>query len=219
MNILAKIFKKEKVSNIKNQEFSVMTPIKDNKILIISDIHFPLSEKETDIINKKYDICLLLGDISKDILLSLNTKTMCRFYGVYGNHDTENMYQDINGLENIHDHQIIEKAFSIIGINGSSKYKEHTPYCMLSQEESLTISQNLPKCDILISHDSPYQIHSTSINKEGLKGISEYININKPKLHLYGHHHTIKSYMLDETLCICNYRIGYIDINGIYHTV
>ena len=220
MSILAKIFKKkEKISNIENQEILIQTPLRNQKILIISDIHFPLSEKETDIINKEYDTCLLLGDIPKDILLSLNTKTMCRFYGVCGNHDTEDSLNNINGIENIHNIQINEKQYSLTGISGSSKYKEHTPYCMLSQEESLTISQNLPKCDILISHDSPYQIHSTSMNKEGLKGITEYIKKNKPKLHIYGHHHITKSYVLDETLCICNYRVGYIDIDGIYHTV
>jgi Icc-related predicted phosphoesterase len=87
---------------------------------------------------------------------------------------------------------------------------------MISQEESSAIAKDLKKSKLLISHDSPYQIHSTEKNKEGLIGITEYIKEKKPELHLYGHHHIFKEYMIDDTLCICNYRLGIIDRDGKY---
>ena len=221
MSILAKIFKKkEKISNIENQEILIQTPIQNKRILIVSDIHFPLNEKEQEMLKENFDICLLLGDIPKDVLQSIDTNNKCKFYGIYGNHDTNDMYNDIKNLKYIHRHCVIEEdETSIIGISGSSKYKKSSSYCMFSQEEILDITKNMRKVDILISHDSPYQIHSTSKNKEGFKGITEYIKKNKPKLHLYGHHHITKAYMIDETLCICNYRLGIIEKNGMYHTI
>ena len=62
---------------------------------------------------------------------------------------------------------------------------------MYSQEESIKILKKCEMADILVSHDSPYQLYSKSNDKAhcGLKGITKYIKKNKIYLNIHGHHH------------------------------
>jgi Icc-related predicted phosphoesterase len=122
-------------------------------------------------------------------------------------------------IENINGKLINEKNFSLTGMSGSSRYKQDKSYPMVTQEESLEIFEKMEKADVLISHDSAFNIHSKEKNKEGLKGITEYINKHQPKLHMYGHHHQFHSYKIKDTLCICNFRLGIIERDGTYHSI
>lgn len=58
------------------------------KILIITDCHHLLREEAGKLVNLKYDVCFLLGDISGkyiDIILEYIQKN--KIYGILGNHD------------------------------------------------------------------------------------------------------------------------------------
>lgn len=193
----------------------IQTPIKGHKILVISDIHYELSDEEFSIINNNYDACFALGDIPKPILRIIAQQEYS-VYGVLGNHDTPDFF---NGLDviNIHNSSRVIGNYNIIGLEGSSIYKRG-PYVMHDQKEIRDITKNLPYADILLSHDSPWHMHDTSMNKEGFIGITKYIKRNKPLLHIYGHHHVNAHQILNKTLCICNYRFGLIDRDGIYYT-
>ena len=216
-SFISSLFSKKQIKeDIKKEMPNIQTPIKGNRILIISDIHFPFSDKEIEKLQEIYDICLVLGDVDKQNLLLINQLLPCNIYAVFGNHDVEYTLDDTR-IEHLHGVQIIENDLSITGISGSSKYKEKSPYFMLTQEESSSVAKGLKSSKVLISHDSPYQFHSTENNKEGLIGITEYIKEKHPKLHLYGHHHMFKSYTLNDTLCICNYRFGIIERDGKYY--
>lgn len=215
-SFLSSLFSKKQIKeDIKKEVPNIQTPIKGKRILIVSDIHFPLSTKEMELIKEKYDQCLLLGDVPQDVLKMLSHSIKCPVCGVFGNHDTHESYSGLN-FKNINA-LTVDCGYTIAGMEGSSKYKEKTPYVMMSQEDSIILSDITSKADILISHDSPYQIHSKAMNKEGFKGITKYINEKKPQLHLYGHHHIFKHYMIDDTLCICNYRLGIIERDGKYY--
>ena len=219
--------KKDTVSNNPAEIQNIQTPIRNSRILVISDIHYLLTAEEERVFSEDFDQCWILGDINSQIINILMYSAKYPVYAVLGNHDSYNRFSlKENSLvpnnvkiENINGKLINEKEFTLTGIGGSSKYKEDNNFCMISQDESIKLLQNMKKADILISHDSPFNIHSQDKNKEGLKGITEYIAKYQPKLHIYGHHHQLRSYKIDDTLCICNFRLGIIEKNGIYHNI
>jgi predicted phosphodiesterase len=229
MNILSFIRrdKKSKMQEETPKEQKVQTPIRGKRILIISDIHYTLTPTEEKIFSQEFDQCWILGDISSQIVNALMYSAKYPVYGVLGNHDSEKSFcLKENSLvpkrieiQNINKKLVNEDGFSITGISGSSRYKSDPNYVMITQEESLELFNEMEKADILISHDSAFNIHSKEKNKEGLKGITEYINKYQPKLHIYGHHHNFHSYNIGDTLCICNFRFGIIEPDGTYHSI
>ena len=58
-------------------------------------------------------------------------------------------------------------------------------------KESIKILRKCDISDILISHDSPYQLYSKANDKAhcGMKGITKYLKKNKIYLNIHGHHH------------------------------
>lgn len=173
-------------------------------ILVISDIHYALSESEEVLLRKEYSQVWLLGDIPKDILSKL-PKMECPILGVCGNHDTADTFDTFN-IVNMHGANGEYGGLRIAGLAGSSRYKK-SDTMMLTQDESEEIASRLESADVLISHDSCYQAHSTDMNKEGLRGISNYLDEHQPKLHIYGHHHQYAKYKRGNTTCMCIYRM------------
>lgn len=80
--------------------------------------------------------------------------------------------------------------------------------------ESIIISNNMEKADILISHTSPYGIHQKDTDVHcGLLGIKEYIDKYNPKVNLHGHQHKKEITILDNgTYVIGVYGISIIEI-------
>lgn len=190
-------------------------PIMGEKILIISDIHFELSPTEYDILKQKFTQVWLLGDIPRYVL-ELVDKINCVKLGVLGNHDSNVLFDNLSIL-NMHKQSTKVNNLTIAGIEGSSKYKKNSKNVMLTQEDSREVAKKLPIADVLLSHDSMYHKHSEELNKEGLQGITDFIQEKHPILHVYGHHHEFCIYKHQKTLCICNYRLGVIEPNGEYH--
>ena len=52
------------------------TRIKGKRILVISDIHFPLTEREMRVLSQDFDECWVLGDVPRDILFKLENKRL-----------------------------------------------------------------------------------------------------------------------------------------------
>ena len=138
----------------------------------------------------QYDACLLLGDISGNYLdMILKYVPIEKIYGILGNHDEYGLLESRN-ISNIHSKVINVNGVRILGFEGSSRYKTgNIP--MYSQEESIKILRKCDIADILISHDSPYQLYSKANDKAhcGLKGITKYLKKNKIYLNIHGHHH------------------------------
>ena len=191
------------------------THIKGKRILVISDIHFPLTEREMRVLAQDFDECWVLGDVPRDILFKLENKPY-PVLGVLGNHDTHESFEGLSIL-NVNGVAVEQNGVTIAGIEGSSKYK-NSPYVMLSQYDSEQLAKKTPAADVLLSHDSGRYEHSEEVHKEGLQGITEYIAKHHPLLHIYGHHHEHREYKRGKTLCICNYRLGIIEKTGLYYT-
>ena len=159
-------------------------------ILVIADCHHLKEEEIEKVKNLQYDACLLLGDISGNYLdMILKYVPIEKIYGILGNHDEYGLLESRN-ISNIHSKVINVNGVRILGFEGSSRYKTgNIP--MYSQEESIRILRKCEMADILLSHDSPYQLYSKANDKAhcGLKGITKYLKKNKIYLNIHGHHH------------------------------
>lgn len=183
------------------------------RFLVLCDLHF-LEEGQLEVIpSLDYDCCLLLGDIPLDALFRIKELVTKPIYAVGGNHDTREMYEKAN-ISYVHGVLVEVNGLSFIGFEGSHRYKEMKELLMATQEESVKTAAVLPPADILISHDSSFGRYGEAPNKCGLKGISNYIKKNKPKLHLHGHYHIYDKYSVGKTSCIACYRCMIVDTNG-----
>ncbi|MFF2531260.1 metallophosphoesterase family protein [Brevibacillus sp. NPDC058079] len=152
-----------------------------------------------------FDIILFLGDIDQMYLKVITEKFPSKpKLGVLGNHDFSGDLEYF-GIENIHGKMKVINGIAIAGVEGSIKYKkEEAP--MLTQEEATIICEQLPKADLLISHNSPYGIHDKSdMAHEGFMGLRTYISQKEPKYLIHGHQHSAK-----------NTRVGNTDVIGIF---
>ena len=135
------------------------------EMIIVSDTHNNLDyNKFKDFVSKHndYDVCILLGNHDYDYLEKYNIK-------------------NLNGeLVNI-------KGISILGIEGSFKYKDEM-FPSFTQKESVLFLMNKPKVDILLSHDKRFDI-SNNNSHQGLFGITYYLYKNRIPYHIHGHIH------------------------------
>lgn len=184
-----------------------------HKLLVMSNLSSSDKCKLDRISALNYDVCVLLGDISSDVVMRIRELVTKPIYAVGGNHDTRSMYIDVD-IPYINGQCVEVNGLTIVGIEGCNRYKKSNNFIMLSQEESLMIAELLPPADILISHDSCYERYGTAPNKRGLKGISCYIEKNKPKLHLHGHYHIYDKYEVGDTLCLACYGCMLVDTDG-----
>ena len=196
------------------------------KILIITDIHYPLERQEYEVIQgNTYDVCFLLGDIPLDVLIEIKSMVKIPLYGLRGNHDTESLlYQ--SGIENLHGRVICSHGVRFTGFEGSHKYKQTDQTFMVSQKESIGVSESIPEADVILSHDAPYYMYELKrsglkalLHKRpddkvhcGLKGLSQYVNIALPGYLIHGHYHMDKSSMLGRTKVIGCYRVKILNI-------
>jgi len=187
------------------------------KILFIADTHNCL-ESDVQTINfikesKNYDCCILLGDHSAN---DLNVITQIipndKLYGVLGNHDSWNKYDeysitDLNG-------KVVEiNGVRIAGISGSYKYKDSNEYAMYSHEDSIKIADSMDEADILVSHDKPFTEDHHNGAHDGLKGITEYIYKNHISTHIHGHlHEESEEILKNGTKSICLYMAKVIEV-------
>lgn len=174
-------------------------PVDSIRILVFTDLHAFNKELIDRAFESTYDMCVVLGDIPEDALRYIKEHVGSRFLlGVVGNHDDWDVLnrvgiQDMNGVVSGYNYT------SIAGIGGSSLYKR-SPNAMMSQEECINIAEAMPPAHILISHDSPWHMFGEDDAHCGFKGITKYLEDDKVKLHICGHHHICKAE--GKTVCV-----------------
>lgn len=201
------------------EEYSYCNKLKkyNIKILFIADTHDCLSyDKETvEYIKnaKDYDCCILLGDHSaNDLKEILKIIPNDKIYGILGNHDSWEKYQEYN-IQNINGKVIDIKGIKIAGIGGSYKYKNSDQYAMYSHEKSIEIADSMQGADILISHDKAFTKKNYGDAHDGLKGITKYIYKNNIPVHIHGHLHEENEEVLKNgAKSICLYKAKYIEL-------
>lgn len=185
------------------------------KILAISDLHcYDISELQS-IGRYNFDLCVLCGDIPvKAIKIIKSIVKNKPVISVAGNHDNWNT-PDLGGAENIHLKPYSFYGINMLGFGGSLRYKQGN-YPMFTQQESLAALKNMPKAEILISHDSMYRLFGNNNAHRGLMGITSYIFKNKVRLNICGHHHVSDVKHKFGCTVVCVYRcslITYPDIS------
>lgn len=195
----------------------------DLNFIVIADTHDAFSyyypEKMLKSLNYwglNIDCIVLLGDHSQDDL-----KTIRRSYadmdifGVVGNHDCPEWYKKEN-IEEIHLTDKSVRGYRFAGLHGCLAYKPDMTYCF-SQEESIELSDEIPECNILITHDCYYRkpLQNPMCNEEyGLKGLSTYINAGKCDIHLHGHQHEDNIVQLKDCTSFGNYLMSVFRITN-----
>ena len=186
-------------------------------ILVIADTHNCLTYN-SDMINflknnLNYDCCILLGDHSaNDLYEIVQIIPSYKIYGVLGNHDSWNKYEEY-GITNINGKIIEIKGLKIAGLGGSFKYKDNQNYALYTHEESIQILSNVESADILITHDRPYVKNNNDMVHDGLKGITQYIYANHVPINIHGHlHENSVEYLKNGTKVISIYGAKIINI-------
>lgn len=197
----------------KTQQFPVKTNLPNMKILLMADFHMLSNDEFRQLSNLQYgvdyDICFLLGDIELNDLKDIQN-VIRNIYGVTGNHDAKDLLKMV-GIEDVNGKAIDYNGIRIAGLGGSFKYKDNDYMSMLTQQESSYICNNLPAADIFITHDSGHYQVSDEYAHQGLVGITEYIERNKPALHFYGHHHENSFDLIGNTNSFCVYKCSILD--------
>jgi len=163
---------------------------KNISLIIISDTHGRLREEEfIDFLkNTSYDLCIMLGDHhDNDIQIIKKHIDNTKLVGLLGNHDYN--YLNNYNIPDINGKIVTVNGVTILGMQGSYKYKP-VDFPSFTQEESILFLENMPKVDILVSHDRKFDPNNQMNNAhQGLKGITRYIYKNKIPYHIHGHIH------------------------------
>lgn len=175
------------------------------KLLILSDLQGVDYDSWQLFLNKDYkgvEAVFLLGDIEPYYLKTIKERFMeLPIFGVHGNHDT---YGDLerHGITNVHDQRVWLNNYSIIGLEGSMRYKKgNAP--LYTEEEVLKITRYFPHVDIILSHNSPKDVHDQpDLAHQGFEGLTRYILNKKPIFHFHGHQHKNHASFLNQTLII-----------------
>lgn len=186
------------------------------KILAITDTHGYIPESFQIIKNLNYDVCFLLGDLTQsDIDVLKPLLHLEKTYGVIGNHNYLNFLQD-NDIQDIHGKVIEINGIKFTGWGGSIQYKKSIELGFDGFEgiDSHYFASQLPKADVLISHDGPRR-DTLNTSHSGITGISEYIQLNNVKFNIHGHLHQNTKNKIGNCIDICIFRAALINETGI----
>lgn len=215
---LLSIFQKEYINKIANDlRFPLVKPIGKNvRLLCIADTHGNLKGEHLETIrDTRCDACFLLGDVShKDLQLLDSVLDKSKTYGILGNHDDFGLLEKM-GIKNIHLKTVDVKGLTVLGFEGSHRYKDGA-YPMYTQEEADELLKDMPATDIFVTHDSSFEALATNQAHCGFKAILGLLKEKGIPLHIHGHLHDRQQYSLDNgTSCICVYKAALIETDPV----
>ena len=159
------------------------------KILICGSAIQQLSmEKLYAIEQSEVDLCIMLGNLEEETIENIR---FCLPDGVQtlyvlGNKDKFETWNK-EDAQHIHGFMV---PYSCNNIKFTGFMGSPNNTVGYTQEESLYLCNKLPAADVLITHDAGFHMLDDwkQNNSEGFAGITEYINKNRPKYHIFGHY-------------------------------
>lgn len=197
-------------------------------ILVVSDLHWDMSQEEVGLLQRANDICQLcvcLGDIPLDQLRLVFRNVLIPTVGVLGNHDVFGLLGHA-GIEDIHGRSVSIAGLQVAGIGGCPRYKDDFDSPLYSQTDSLVIERELeqqPPADLLICHSSPFHFGQDRAHR-GFLGISRYMRRMRPAYVIHGHDHESKAFRREyavskrgrsATTVVCSYRVQMLQVDTI----
>lgn len=183
-------------------------------MLVIADLH-TCSREDMQCLKDAaeeatYDCVLFLGDIMRDDILSIlpHTKGKPCLYAL-GNHDRWDQNEGIPGLTNLDGKTVSVRGVRISGVSGAPRYKDGN-FAMRTEEEMKAVLSGVGDTDILVSHESPWNLLATNTPHAGFRAISEFLERTNAPLHIFGHHHENWTGIYEATQEICVYKCALV---------
>lgn len=173
------------------------------KWLLLSDLQGVMHQNWLNFMkmdDSSWDVTVTLGDIDGMYLKSIVERFRDKpIYGVLGNHDYKGDLE-YYGIQSVHRSPMLIHGKQVVGVEGCVKYKMEKDAPLYTQQEVSEFYRELPACDIVFSHNSPYGIHDKpGIAHEGYIGLMEYIDQYKPSYVFHGHQHVHKTTIYQNT--------------------
>ena len=197
------------------------------RITTVADTHGFIDENELRNAIVDTDILILLGDIftnEMNMIIRIRNEVNQNLpvFGILGNHNSKDFldsYPDVINMDGKTEYITINgEEYSICGLAGSIRYKNSDYYCLRTHQESIDMLEDIPPCDIMITHDKPMFDKPEDMDypdaHDGLYGIGQYILEKKPKIVIHGHLHDpyIKELENTGTIIRCCYKIEKFNI-------
>ena len=188
------------------------------KILFLADLQSVRYEEWQNFLKidkNTFDVIATLGDIYGLYLKqTIDAFPDKKIIGVLGNHDQKEQFTYYD-IENIHNHIVNINGVKIAGIEGCVRYKENDNFPLYTQFDIIKVCYHMNSADIIISHNSPFEIHDDKddIAHVGYQGLLDYIEKCKPKYCVHGHQHIDKVTKYLDTKVIGIYGASILDIN------
>ncbi len=222
---IIKFFKERKKENPNyeatlNSDIKVKTFKGNITLLVIVDTHGDLAlnkKLQKKVKSAKYDLCCILGDMhDHDYDFILENIPKDKIIALLGNHDRYSLLNEYD-IKNINGKVIEFNNIKIGGIQGSFRYKDED-FPSFNHKESINFTDNMERCDILLSHDKPFIFDYKDQVHDGLKGITKYLYDKQVSINIHGHLHksyetklkngtSVKGVYLVETIEIKNGKI------------
>jgi uncharacterized protein len=154
------------------------------RALVLADAppYLPLER----LLERDVDLVLCLGDLSRADLEPLADARLPKL-GVHGNHDAGDEFDGM-GVEDVHLRRIEVAGLWFGGFSGSHEYHEDLRYTW-SQKKASKLLRKLGHVDVLLAHSPPLGVNDDPEDPahEGLAGLREYVERERPAMLLHGH--------------------------------
>jgi Icc-related predicted phosphoesterase len=160
----------------------------------------------------KIDLLIGCGDLPYFYLEFLVSALNSTLVYVRGNHDLSPQYTSSGrklvrpqGGTNLHGSVKMIRGLLIAGLEGSMRYKPHTPLLYSETEMTLAVARLIPTLiqrtarhrrtlDILVTHSPPYGIHDEKdLAHRGFKVFLSFLRVFRPRLLVHGHVHVYRN--------------------------
>ena len=144
------------------------------QFLIAADTHGTLTDNNihAELFRDLIDAVFILGDVSQRDIEILQQNFSVPFFGVGGNHDSWELLAKM-GVQDLHTRVVRWKNLTIAGFGGSLRYKETPDYMFFTEQEAIDLLEQMPACDILLTHAAPkYKTDDSIITATEEKGPS-----------------------------------------------
>ena len=145
------------------------------------------------------DLVISCGDVYDPLIITAaKACSATQILAVKGNHDLPSAFP--SPITDLHLKVVtLPNGLRVGGLNGSWRYKPRGNF-LYSQDEAAILIQQLPAVDILVTHNSPQDVHERDADvHQGFVALSDHIRKHSPRLVIHGHQHVNRETLVGGT--------------------